>query len=340
LSRKRRPKQAIPLLGGDSLFELTLKRLAPLAPPSRTFVITSAEQARLLRSQAPRLPRSNVIAEPVPRDSAAAIFLAASIISAKDPGAVMLVCPADHLISPDGRFQKCVAEAVRVAQGGEYLVTFGVKPSSPATGYGYVERSGALRGQPGAFRVKRFREKPDLGTARRYVKSARFYWNSGMFVWRASTILGAAEAFAPDHYKAIAPLGGRFGKPGFARALSRAYRPLKKISIDFAVMEKAPNIAMVEADFDWSDVGSPLALRECSTLDESGNVRHGLTEFLDSANCVAMSEDNHLLAVFGCRDLVIIHTRDATLLCPSNRVEEVKSLIAAIGGRRGLQRFL
>jgi len=339
-SRKRTPKQVMPVLGGLSLFRRTVERLAPLAPPERTFVITSADQADMLRAQAPELPRENIVGEPVGRDSAPAVFLAAAIVAARDPSAVMLVAPADHLISPIERFHECVKRAIEVAEAGKFLVTFGIPPTAPATAYGYVERGRAIPGPEGAFRVKRFHEKPDYQTARRYVNDRRYYWNSGMFVWHASTILDAAKSFTPDIHDAIAPLGALFGTGEFDRALAAAYAPLRKISIDYAVMEKAPNIALVEADFDWTDVGSPVALRFYSTADKAGNIRQGLTELLESQNCITVSDDDHLLAVFGCDNLVVIHAGDATLVCPAQRAEDLKQLIAAIERREELRKFL
>lgn len=339
-SRKLLPKQAIPLLGGESLFQRAVRRVEGFVPPERVFVITNQAQARLLASQAPEIPRANIIAEPLARDSAAAVFLAAAITSAKDPEAVNLVVPADHLISPVDLFQDAARRAIRLTEETDLFVTFGIPPRFPATGYGYIERGEPLPGVDGAYRVVRFKEKPDKATAQGYIDSGRYYWNSGMFVWRTSKILDAARAFVPEHYAAIAPLGNAFGRRGFAKALKAAYEPLKKISIDYAVMERARDIAVIEADFDWSDVGSHTALREFAETDERGNIRIGLTEALCSTNSVVISSDNHLLAVFGYSDVVAVHTRDATLVCPANRADDLKKLIAAIESREDLKGYL
>jgi len=339
-SRRTLPKQAMPILGGDSLFQRAVKRLDGLVPPERIYVVTNQGQAKLLASQAPQVPRKNIVGEPVARDSAAAIFLAAAITSAKDGTAVNLVMPADHLISPMESFQDAARRAAQLAEATGSLVTFGVKPTRPSTGYGYVERGEALPSAKGAFAVARFKEKPDAATAQGYVDAGRYYWNSGMFVWKASAILEAARRFVPEHYEGIAPLGKLFGGNRFRKALAAAYEPLKKISIDYAVMEKAPNLAVVEAEFDWGDIGSHTALREFAQRDAAGNVRIGLTKVLDSTNSIVISEDGHLLAVFGCKDIVAIHTADATLVCPADRAEDLKALIASIEGREELKKYL
>ncbi len=339
LSRRAMPKQAISFVGGGSLFQRAVARVEGLAPAERTFVITNAEQAALLASQAPEVPRENVVAELVARDSAAAVFLAASIIAAKDPEAVMLVKAADHIISPVERFHAAVRRAAAVAEKG-HLVTFGVKPAYAATGYGYVERGAPLESAEDAFRVRRFTEKPDAATAEGYVADGKHYWNSGMFVWQAGTILAAAEKFAPAHYAAISPLGAHFAAPDFDERLAKAYQPLEKISIDYAVMEKAPNVAMVEADFDWDDVGSPVSFRDYFEPDEDGNVRQGMTVTHESSDCILVSDDDHLVAAVGIRDLVVIHTPDATLVCPASRIGDVKGLVSRLASDERTARYV
>jgi mannose-1-phosphate guanylyltransferase len=338
-SRRNMPKQAIPLIEGKSLFQLALTRVEGWVPPERTFVITNAAQADILAAQAPRIPRSNIIGEPLARDSAAAIFLAAAITGAGDPDALNLVMPADHLLSPVERFRECARGALRLAEKG-MLTTFGVKPRYPATGYGYIERGEPLPDVPGAYRVVRFKEKPDEATAGGYIASGRFYWNSGMFAWRARAILDAARVFAREHHDAVAPLAERFGADGFSDALRAAYEPLRKVSIDYAVMEKAPNIAVVEADFDWSDVGSHTAMRDFTACDADGNIRIGSVEAVDSANCVVASSDGHLVAIFGCKDMVVVHTADATLVVPADRAQDLKKLISRLENKEDLQKYL
>jgi len=339
LSRRKNPKQVISLAEGPSLFERTVARLKRLVPPERTYVVTRAELAPTLRALAPQLPRENVIGEPVGRDSAAAVFLGASIIAHKDGQAVILVSAADHLIAPAARFRAAVRKASGLARHG-FLVTFGIPPTRPSTAYGYVECGAALPGVAGAFRVRRFHEKPSSRTARRYLRAKRFFWNSGLFVWKAATILDAARRFAPEHFAAISPLGALHGAAGFQASLAAAYRKVNRISIDYAIMEKARNVAMLKADFDWADVGGPLALRRCMKADGAGNIHIGLVDLLDSRDCVAVSGDDRLLALFGCEDLVVIQTPDATLVCPADRAEELKKLVSRLDARSDTAEFL
>jgi len=340
LSRRRQPKQTIPIAGGASLFQRAIERMKGLVAPERTLVITNADLVGLLRSQAPGIPAGNIIGEPFGRDSAPAVFLAAAIIAHRDKNAVFLVAPADHLIAPRAKFQAAARKAARIAAKEKVLVTFGIRPEYPATVYGYIERGEKMRGAGGAFQVRRFHEKPGVATARRYVKDGRYYWNSGMFVWRAETILAAARKYSSEHARAIEPLGALFGTREFAAALKKAYAGMKKTSVDYAVMEKATNVVMVEADFEWSDVGSPAAMRKYARGDKAGNVRQGLTELHESTGCITVSDDEHLLAVFGCDNMVVIHTADATLVCPAERAEEIKALIAVIERREELKKFL
>lgn len=340
LSRRAAPKQAMGFLGGESLFQRALARTEGLSEAERTLVVTTAEQAGVLAEQAGGLPARNVVGEPEGRDSAAAIFLAAAIIAQEDSDAVMLVKPADHLISPVESFQRIVGRAVRVAEEGGLLVTFGITPRRPETGYGYIERGARIAGVSGAYEVLSFREKPGVETAREYIEAGRYYWNSGMFVWRARDILDAAAEYAPEHFAAIAPLGELFGTADFAPSLEEAYGSIEKISIDYAVMEKAANVAVVEADFEWSDVGSPTALLDCLEKDASGNVCEGMTLAHGSSGNVIVSDEEHLVAAVGCEGIVIIHTADATLVCPAERVQEIKGLVAEIERRDELERFL
>ncbi len=329
LSRRSAPKQGLQLIGRSSLFEMALERIARLTPSERTLVITNTDQAALLANQAGGLPRKNIIAEPAARDSAAAVFLGAAIIAAVDEEAVMLVKAADHVISPIEAFEATVMRAVEVAETG-HLVTFGVRPRYAATGYGYIERGAPFEGVEGAFRVAAFREKPDPPTAQEYLADGIHYWNSGMFVWRARDILDAARRHAPVHYERIAPLGAAFAGEGFSGALAGAYTGLPKISIDYAVMEKADNIAMVEADFKWDDVGSPVTLRDYLEEDADGNAIRGEARTLDSTGCTIVGDEDHMVAVVGCSDLVVIHTGDATLVCPADRIGDVKRLVSQL----------
>ncbi len=333
------PKQAMRIAGGESLFARTVRRVAGLVPPERIYVVTNADQADLLASQAGDVPRANIIGEPVARDSAPAALLAAAITLDRDADAVNVVMPADHLISPVERFHAAVRRAARLAERGR-LVTFGIRPAYGATGFGYIERGERDAEVDGAWDALAFREKPDEKTAREYVASGDYYWNSGVFVWRADAVLDAARQYAGGHYDAIRPLGARFGQARFDEALAQAYEPLRKVSIDYAVMEQATNISVVEADFNWSDVGSHVALRDLAECDDAGNVSLGLARVIESRDCVVAGEDGHLLAVFGCEGMVVIQTGDATLVCPASRAQDLKRLVASLEADAKLKDYL
>jgi mannose-1-phosphate guanylyltransferase len=339
LSRHLCPKQTMPLFDDGSLFEKALARAAGLAPPERTFVVTTSEQTKLLSKQAVDIPPGNIIAEPFGRDSAAAVFLGAAVIAAVDPDATILVKTADHVIAPIDAFQKSVGDAVKLAETG-FLVTFGITPRHPATGYGYIERGVEIDGAPRAFRVARFTEKPEIEIAKKFLEDGLHFWNSGMFVWRASDILAAARTHAREHYDSIAPLGELFGKRGFKKALAEAYERIGRASIDYAIMEKAANVAVVEASFEWDDLGSPVSLRAYFDADSNGNVIRGLAAQFDSSDCVVLSTDDHLVAVEGCEGLVVIHTDDATLVCPADKIEDVKALVARLARDKRTNRYV
>jgi mannose-1-phosphate guanylyltransferase len=340
LSRKKSPKQTMAFAGGESLFQRTVKRLEGIVPPDRTYVITSTDLAEALSAQAPGIPRRNIVGESEGRDSAAAVVLGAFIIAQKEKDPAILMLPADHLITPVEKFQAAVKRAEASANAGDYLVTFGVVPTRVSTAYGYIERGERLAGASGAFAVKAFHEKPDAETAKKFVKDEAFFWNSGMFMWRASAILAAAQANAAEHVRVLRPAAAEFAKAGFGEALARAYKKLKKISIDYAVMEKAKNVVMVQADFEWNDVGSPVALLQSLEKDGAGNVALGLSQLVESKDCVVISGSERLLAVFGCEKIVAIQTPDATLVCPADRADDLKKLIAEMEKREGFSRFL
>ncbi len=340
LSRKRSPKQTIELAGGKSLFQMTLERLEGLVERERTFVITNEEMIVMLSAQAPSLPRENIIGEPFGRDSAAAALLGAAIAHERDKDAVVFTAAADHLISPVETFRNAVKKAAAIAEARRALVTFGIPASHASTAYGYIEKGEAVGGTQGAFVVKKFHEKPDRETAERYVEGGAHFWNSGMFVWRADAALAEAEQNAGAHYRAIAPLGAAFGKDGFENALRRAYEKIEKISIDYAIMEKAKNVVVVEADFGWNDVGSPVALSGSMPADDAGNITVGMAQVIDSKGCVVMGATDRLVAVFGCKGMVVVQAGDATLVCPAERTDDLKKLIARLEENDETAKFL
>jgi mannose-1-phosphate guanylyltransferase len=350
MSRKALPKQLVPMIGGRSLLQLAMTRLDGLVPPERRFVCAGVVHRDAVVDTLPGLPPANYLGEPTGRDTLNAVGWSAIEIGRRDPEAVIAVFTADHLIEPIDVFQRAVDEGFRVAEEGvvvggaraaEALVTFGIEPTHAATAYGYLELGAPLGGT--TRRVDRFQEKPDRATAEAYAAAgpARYLWNSGMFVWRARTLLRAIRSFAPHHAAGLAQL--EIDDPvARGEALARVYPTLGKISIDYALMEPASRsdtlpVVAVPMPVSWMDVGSWPALGETCPHDAHGNAlqatRCALME--TSGTLVASSDPAHAIAVLGCEGLIIVHTPDATLVCRRDRAEDVKRLHAMVAERFG-----
>lgn len=336
LSRLSRPKQLLPLLGGKSLLEIAVDRLAPVFGADNVLVITNAEYADQVADSVPSLKPENVIGEPEGRDTANAIALAAELLAARDPHATMAVFTADHVIRPQDRFAAAVERAIEAAESNpDALVTFGIRPTWPHTGLGYIH---CPQPEGDARPVKAFREKPDHQTARQYVDSGEYFWNSGMFVWSLDAIRTSLREFLLDSMTKLGPIreAAEAGQD-FIALLAEVYPTLERISIDYAVMEKAPTVLMVEMDAEWVDVGSWPALDRVSEQDETGNVV--LAEkslLLDSGRNVIVCEDaSHLMAVVGMDDCIVVHTPDATLVCNKSDSQRIKELVALVEEKFG-----
>jgi mannose-1-phosphate guanylyltransferase len=340
LSRENRPKQLLPLLGGKSLLQIAVDRLSDLFTPEEILVVTHAEYAPLIRSAIPELPPENVIGEPQGRDTANAIALAAELLAAKDESATMAVFTADHVIRPVDCFARTVRQACDAAEANaDALLTFGIRPTWPHTGLGYIH-CGEQVGE-GLRRVLGFKEKPEHGLARQYVDSGKHYWNSGMFVWTLGAIRAALAKFLPNSVARLRPVGqaARDGRD-IAPALAEAYKDLNRISIDYAVMEKADKVLMVEMKCEWLDVGSWPAMENVVDLDDADNaVIAENVEVVDSFRNVIVSEGDHLLAVLGMDDCIIVHSADATLVCNKSDSQRIKELVEQIEKRYG-RKFL
>ncbi|MBM4043170.1 MAG: mannose-1-phosphate guanylyltransferase [Planctomycetes bacterium] len=343
LSRHDRPKQVLPIAGPRPMVAETVARLDGLVPIERTCIVTHEAQVAPILASLGVGPPPRVIAEPFGRDTAACIGLAAVHIRRHDPDGTMLVLPADQVIHPAERFREVMRAAVEVAERGDALVTFGIKPPYPATGYGYIHRGARaeeVRGIP-VYEVLRFREKPARAVAEEYVESGEYYWNSGIFCWRVSVVLDCLRRFVPRLYAALERIGATIATPTEDIVLREAYEPLECISIDYAVMERAEAIRVVEADFEWSDVGSweSVARLRRSEADAHGNVAVGACELLDVANTLVIGDEHHLVAVIGLDDLIVVRTPDATLICPKHRAEDVKHVVERLQ-RNGFDRYL
>jgi mannose-1-phosphate guanylyltransferase len=337
-SRTRTPKQLLNIVGRDTMLEQTSARLAPLFPASRQWVVTNAEQAAAVRRQLPRLAKSHILAEPVGRNTAAAIGLAAAHLlhngMGKENDAIMAVLPADHYIAQPARYLNIVRAALHVAHSSGSLVVLGIPPSRPETGFGYIERARGKALDAGGvpvYSVRRFTEKPALKRARKYVSSGRYFWNAGMFFWRVSTFLGNLEKFLPKTHDALMSLAGEIGTSRYARTLARIYPKLENISVDYAILEPAtsaaaPSVFVLPAEVGWSDIGSWAAVYELLARKAGDNVSAGKFVALDAQGNFLWSPKKFVVAV-GVRDLVVVETDDALLLCPRERAQDVGKIV-------------
>jgi mannose-1-phosphate guanylyltransferase len=337
-SRRALPKQFITLFGHESLTQETSDRVRPLCPRAHQLFVAPAEFEQVLRGQLGVSAR--LVFEPLGRNTAPAIGLAAEYLKHEDPEATMLVLPADHLIEDGAAFLKAVKMGSQLAQDG-MLVTFGIRPERPDTGYGYIQLGSRMagKGQLAALRVQAFKEKPSPARARAYLAAGNYVWNSGMFIWRVDAILSAFHEFMPEFHAELETFGKTIGTGREKAALARLYRKAPSISIDYAVMEKAENVACVRGTFDWDDVGSWLALARHIKPDHSGNVANGALVARNSSHCIVDS-DAGVVAVLGVKDLVIVRAGDAVLVADKNGLQHIKQLLADIAVLPYARRFL
>jgi mannose-1-phosphate guanylyltransferase len=315
------------------MLQQTVARIGPLVPPERVIIITGADQAEATREQLPELPARNVVAEPAPRDTAPCVGLAAGIVAAQDPEGTMIVMPADHVIEPAEAFRTSVRAAVAVVEDDPgALVTFGITPDRPETGYGYIERGPLLEERHGipVHRVLQFREKPDRPTAEQFLAAGNFVWNSGIFVWRARTILDAIRAYRPRLGEGLDPILRALGTTEESEALGRHFPQLERVPIDKAVMERAPNVRVLEVPYNWNDVGDWRALSALLERDPAGNAIQGHVIARDTRGSIIISDDGGVVATLGVDDLVVVHSGKATLVARKDRLDDLKALVEGL----------
>ncbi len=341
LSTRRRPKQVLDLVGGKPLIVQAAGRVRGLIPPERVLVVTSASLVAPIRAALPELPEANIVGEPVGRDTAAACALASAIVRARDPRGVFCILTADHVITDEALFRRTLRAALERAAGEDVLITMGIRPTFPATGYGYIEAGATLAGPAGVVfrKAARFVEKPSLDAATGYIATGRYFWNSGIFVWSADSFQRALEKHRPVLLAATRRLEQAADTAGFAAALAKEYEALERISVDYAVMEHADNIVMVEGTFPWCDVGSWPAIADHFPADERGNVLVGRCEALDGTGNVVVSRER-LTALIGVDNLVVVQAEGATLVCHKDRAQDVKKMVALLEGKGGYDALL
>ncbi|MFK7736082.1 MAG: mannose-1-phosphate guanylyltransferase [Pirellulaceae bacterium] len=335
-SRNKCPKQLLQLVGGNTMIQATSDRLQGLISPEQTLVMTNKHLVEAVREQLSDVPPEQIVGEPMKRDTAACVALAASLVHHADPEAIMLVLPADHIISSDAQFQDCMSNGVKlIEESPDRIVTFGIRPSYAAESFGYVQRGEALTtaGVSGAYKVECFREKPNRETAEQYVTSGNFDWNSGIFMWRAATILNALRKFEPEMMKHIDAISAALGTPGFEVALEREFSKIDGRSIDYAVMERYDDVAVIEATFNWDDVGSWQAIGRLAEPDEQGNCVRGKYLPIQSQRMIVFGDEEHLIVTIGMNDTIVVHTDNATLVAPKDEEERVREVVKQLQAR-------
>lgn len=339
-SRKRTPKQLLDIVSARSMLRETADRLAPLFPANHLWVVTNDEQAAGVRRELPGVPRRQILAEPMGRNTAAAIGLAAIHLAQEHGDALMAVLPADHYIADTPRYRRIVRAAMALASKPGNLVVLGISPTRPDTGFGYIERGTAIRHKGvSAYTVKRFTEKPNLALARKYIASGEYFWNAGMFFWRVSTFFECLRRFLPQTWGALGALQQSIRTPGYSRALATIYSRLENISVDYAVMEPASRgngrerVFMLPAKVGWSDIGSWAAVYELLAREKGENVSAGDSFALDASGNFLWSPKKFVTAI-GIRDLIVVETDDALLLCPRDRAQDVGKVVKWLEEKR------
>lgn len=327
-SREKMPKQLLQLSGDRTMIQQTVDRCSGLISQEHSWIVTNAVQATATSHQLPEIPSENLLVEPQARNTAPCVGLAAIHALHRDPDAVMLIMPADHVISTSGEFQNAVKQAANLVETQpDRLVMFGIAPTFPATGFGYIERGSALQDADQAFEVTAFHEKPQVQLAEEYVASGNFYWNCGIFCWKAETILKQLQQHEPDMYQRLQRVGQAVGQDAYNRVLGEEFPQMSSISIDCAVLERATGATVIEAPFRWDDVGSWLAVPRLAEQDESGNTIQGPFVGVDTKDCIVRTPENHLVATLGVSDLIIVQTNDATLVAHKRDSERIKELL-------------
>lgn len=335
LSRHNRPKQVLRLLSGTSLLRQSFERVAAMLEPRQIHVITNHSHIPIVSKELPELPAANLIGEPVGRDTANAVGLASAVLAKRDPEAVIGIFTADHVITPMDRFCATIEQAFDTAERyPDALVTMGIRPTRPDTNYGYVRRGERIA--EGLFRVRKFTEKPSVAKAVKYLSSGEYYWNSGMFTWKATTILDQLERHLPESHKAVCEIADVWETERRQEKLESVYPKLMKISIDFAVMERADHVVVVEMSCHWVDVGSWPAIESIIHADGDENVSAcDRVIHLGSRGNIVVSEEKHLIATVGVEDLVIVHSPDATLICKKRDAAGIKELVDNVRSEYG-----
>jgi mannose-1-phosphate guanylyltransferase len=328
LSRSSHPKHLLNLTGEGSLIQITVNRIKPLIPPERILIVTEQSHAAALHQQLPEIPAHNIIVEPARRDTAAVIGLGLLHARKRDPEAVVAALHADHIIHNEKHFRTILAAAATFAEQSDNIVTIGIQPTCPHTGFGYIKSGDQSTSSDGitAFKVEQFTEKPDLPTAKAFITTGTYFWNAGMFIAKASILAQAYQKYLPEHYQMLEQIGATIDTDRETQTLASLYPSLAKIPIDTGIMEKATNILVIPADIGWSDIGSWAVVKEVIPPNQGANLVLGEHLGIDTSGCIIYSQGSRLIATIGLRNMAIIDSGDAILICPLERAQQVKSM--------------
>jgi mannose-1-phosphate guanylyltransferase len=342
LSRQARPKQLLPIISEKTMLEETIDRILPLVPLERVVVVTDRELREAILTRVPSLGPEHIIAEPYGKNTCLAVGLAAVELLARDPEAVMIVLSSDHLVKPAEQLLEILREGVRIAREGEYLVTIGINPTRPETGYGYIEIGSQFAAERGilSYQVAAFKEKPDRPTAQMYYQDRQHLWNSGMFIWSAKSILRSIGNCQPRLRASLDEYAGRRGGAERVPALENLYREADSVSIDVAILESAENVVVIKGDLKWDDVGSWLALQRIRKTGIDGNVRIGDVLTIDSFETTAVNDGEGIVVCFGVSDLVVVKTDNIVMVAHKSQMPQLKKLLGKLNDDERLQQYL
>lgn len=332
-SREKKPKQLLNLTGGGTMIQETVRRIRELTDPGHIFIITNSLCAPAIGEQLPEIPAANIIVEPEGRNTAPCIGLAALFVDRLDPEGVMLVLPSDHVIGDEPEFRRLLAQGAEVAQKTEGIVTLGITPDRPETGYGYIAMGVSSPRYPGVFTVERFEEKPNKEKAAQFFQSGRYLWNGGIFIWKVSTIRQLIARLMPGLDRGLAVIESAIGSDTYEQTLAEEYGKFEKISVDYGIMEKAPEVYVIPSEIGWDDVGSWSALARLMPKDDQGNAAVGRYIGIDSSGNI-ISNPTKLVAMLGIDDLIVVETEDGILVAKKEREQEIRSILVELRKRQ------
>ena len=336
-SRNDRPKQFLDFFGtGRSLLQMTVDRISPIVPPENIILVTNKGYADIIREQLPDIKESNILLEPARRNTAPCLCWAARHIFAIDPQAAIVTLPSDHLVLKEDAFCKAIEEGFDFVENGNRLLTLGIRPSEPHTGYGYIQLGISQEDYPGIFKVKSFTEKPDLDMAKLFISSGEFFWNAGIFLWSARSIIEAFDKYAPEISQTLDAPAGVYASPKEVPFIDRHFPDCINISIDYAIMEKASNVYVKIVDFGWSDLGAWKALYDCSPHTEEGNVTQNCkTITTDCQGSIFAAEGDKIIVAAGLKDYIVADTPNALLIYPLDQEQEIRNIVNDVKTRFG-----